>query len=120
MAIKIIMRYLKSTEDYGLWYKKEGNFELKVFIDADWVGSIDNMKKTSGRAFFLGKRLVSWTSKKHNCISESTTKVEYVATTVNCSNIIWFKQILSGMKEEIKDPIVIFCDNTNVINIPKI
>ena len=48
-------------------------------------------KSTSGGAFFLGKRLVSWTSKKQNCTSQSTTEAEYVAATVNCSNIVWFK-----------------------------
>ena len=53
------MRYQKGIEDYGLWYKKGGNFDLKAFIDADWVGSVDDRKSTSGRAFFLGKRLVS-------------------------------------------------------------
>ena len=35
-VIKIIMRYLKGTKDYGLWYKKGGNFELKAFTDANW------------------------------------------------------------------------------------
>ena len=30
-----------------------------------------------------------------------------------------FKQLLPGMKIEIKDPIVIFCDNTSAINISK-
>ena len=64
MEIKRIMRYLKGTKDYGLWYKFGGNLDLKVFIDADWAGSIDDSKSTSGGKFFLGKRLVSWTSKK--------------------------------------------------------
>ena len=69
MVIKRIMRYLKGTEDYGLWYKLGGNLDLKVFTDANWAGSLDEKKSSSGGAFFLGKRLVSWTSKKHNCIS---------------------------------------------------
>ena len=69
MAIKRIMRYLKGTEDYGLRDKIGGNLDLKVFTDADWAGSIDDRKITSGGAFFLGKRLVSWTSKKQNCTS---------------------------------------------------
>ena len=64
MAIKRIMRYLKGTEDYGLWYKMGGNLDLKVFTNADWVGSLDDRKNTSGGALFLGKRLVSWTRKK--------------------------------------------------------
>ena len=68
MAIKRIMRYLKGIEDYGLWYKMGGNLDLKVFTDADWLSSIDDRKCTSGGEFFLGKRLVSWTRKKQNCI----------------------------------------------------
>ena len=42
-----------------------------------------------------------------------------MATTVNCSNVVWFKQLLVGMKIEIKDPMVIYCDNTSAINISK-
>lgn len=42
VEIKRIMRYLKGTEEYGLWYKKEDNFDLKEFIDVDWVGSVDD------------------------------------------------------------------------------
>jgi hypothetical protein len=35
MEIKRIMRYLKGTEDYRLWYKIGGNLGLKVFTDVD-------------------------------------------------------------------------------------
>lgn len=72
MAVKIILRYLKGMKDYGLWYKKGGKFELKSFVDADWPRSIDDKKCTNGETLFLGKRLVSWTSKKKNYISHST------------------------------------------------
>ena len=33
MEIKKIMRYLKDTEEYGLWYKIGGNLDLKVFTN---------------------------------------------------------------------------------------
>ena len=91
MAVERILRYLKGTEDYGLWYKLGGNLDLKVFINADWEGNIDDRKSTSGGTFFLGKRLVSWTRKKKNCTSQSIAKAEYVAAAVNYSNIIWLK-----------------------------
>ena len=90
-----------------------------MFTDVDWAGSLDDRKRNSGGAFFLGKRLVSWTSKKQNCTSQSIVEAEYVAASVNCSNIVWFKQLLAGMKIEIKDPIVIYFDNTSTINISK-
>ena len=35
MVVKRILRYLKGTEDYGLWYKLGGNLDLKVFTDVD-------------------------------------------------------------------------------------
>ena len=97
-----------------------GNIDLKISTNADWEGSVDERKCTSGGAFFLGKRLVCWTSKKKNCISQPTAKVEYVEVVVNCSNIVWFKQLLAGMKSKIKETVVIYCDNTSVINISRI
>ena len=69
MIVKRILRYLKGTKNYGLWYKLGENLDLKVFNDADWAGNIDDRKRTSGGAFFLRKKLVSWTSKKKNCTS---------------------------------------------------
>ena len=58
------MRYLKGIEEFGLCYKKNEKFELRAYTDADWASNIDNRKSTSGGAFFLEKRLVTWTSKK--------------------------------------------------------
>ena len=43
-----------------------------------------------------------------------------MAVAVNCSNIVWFQQLLAGMKIETKDPIVIYSNNTSAINISKI
>ena len=90
-----------------------------MFTNADWERSLDDRKRTSGGAYFLGKRLVSWTSKKKKCTSQSIEKTKYVVATVNCPNIVWYKQLLEVMKVEIKDPIVIYCDNTSAIDISK-
>ena len=32
---------------------------------------------------------------------------------------MWIKQLMSGMKEEIKEPMVIYCDNISAINLFK-
>ena len=50
---------------------------------------------------------------------ETVEEEKYVATIVNCSNIVWFKQLLSSMREEIKDLVIIFYDKTSAINISK-
>ena len=69
MVINRIMRYLKGIEEYGLYYKKNEKFELRAYTNADWTRNIDDRKRTNGGAFFLGKRLVTWTSKKKSCTS---------------------------------------------------
>ena len=47
------------------------------------------------------------------------TEPKYVVVAMNCSNIVWFTQLMARMKMEIKNPIVIYCDNTSAINISK-
>ena len=78
MVVKRIMRQLIGTTKYGLYYKKNKDFELKAYTNADWACSLDDIKSTSRGAFFLGSRLVSWTSKKKKYISkyivEATSK----------------------------------------------
>ena len=51
-AVKRIFKYLKGTIEYGLWYLKGQYFTLRSFTNADWVGSVDDRKITSGAAFF--------------------------------------------------------------------
>ena len=91
VAVKRIFRYLKGTPKFGLWYERSNDFTLSAYIDAYWVGSMDDRKSTSGGAFFLGGRLVSWLSKKQDCTSQSIEKAEYVVAANNYNQVIWMK-----------------------------
>ena len=55
MTMKRIMRYLKGTDDFGLYYKRSEKFELNSNTNANWEGKINDRKSTSGGALFLGK-----------------------------------------------------------------
>jgi hypothetical protein len=58
-AVKRIFRYLKETMTYGLWYPKNQSLQLTAYSDADWENCVDERKRTSGGAFFLGNSLVA-------------------------------------------------------------
>ena len=118
-AVQRILRYLKGTADYGLWYPKGNNLNLYAFTDADWVGYVDDQKSTSGAAFYLGGCLVSWSSKKQSAISLSTTEAEYIVVTNCCTQVLWMKQMLADIHVTYDGPIPILCDNTSVISISK-
>nr|GFA37448.1 copia protein [Tanacetum cinerariifolium] len=82
--VKRIFRYLRGTVNTGLWYTKDSSFELTGFSDADYAGCKDIFKSTFGGAQFLGKKLVSWSSKKQDCTALSTAEAEYVSLSA-CS-----------------------------------
>jgi hypothetical protein len=63
-AVKRIMRYLVLTLNLGLWYPKGSHFELLGYSDADFAGCKVDRKSTSETCQFLGRTLVSWSSKK--------------------------------------------------------
>lgn len=90
---KRIFKYLKGTMDYGLWYPRNDDFMLCSYTDADWAGDVDDRKSTSGGAFFLGKKLVSWASKKQDSVSLSTVEVEYISKPKDRSRIEYHNQL---------------------------
>ena len=78
-AAKRIIRYINGTPYYGLWYSKDSNAYLVGYLDADWDGSVDDRKSTSGGCFYLGNNLISWMSKKQNFVSLFIAEAEYIA-----------------------------------------
>ncbi|PKA47257.1 putative mitochondrial protein [Apostasia shenzhenica] len=43
-AAKRILRYIKGTSNYGIWYSQTTNIKLFGFCDSDWAGSLDDRK----------------------------------------------------------------------------
>ena len=117
-AVKRIIKYIKYTSDYGIKYTFDTNVEIAGYSDSDWAGDANDRKSTSGGCFFVGNNLVSWHSKKQNCVSLSTAQAEYIAAGSCCTQLLWMKQMLSdyGFKQGM---LSLFCDNTSAINISK-
>ena len=66
----------------------------------------------------MGSNLVSWFSKKQNCVSLSTAEAEYIAAGSSCSQMIWMKQMLTEYNVT-QDVMTLYCDNLSTINISK-
>ena len=52
-AGKHVLRYLRGTFEYGLWYRQKDEVNLHGFTDADWAGSPMDRKSTSGGIFII-------------------------------------------------------------------
>eukprot|EP00253_Pinus_taeda_P003240 PITA_03240 len=119
-AVKRIFKYLQGTQNFGLWYPRDTELILHAYTYADWVGSVDDRKKsTGGGAFYMGSILVSGFNKKQSSIALSTAEAEYVAAASCCTQLLWMMQTLQDIQITCTPPISILCDNTSAISISK-
>lgn len=118
-AIKRIMRYLKGTMEYGIWYKKEERAELVGYTDSDYAGDVEDSKSTSGYVFMMSGGAVAWSSRKQPIVTLSTTEVEYVAAATCACQAIWMGRVLQEIGYEQDGEMTLFCDNTSTIKLSK-
>ena len=61
---KRVLRYLKGTIEYGIFYKKGGVSELVTYSDNDHAGDLNDRKSTSGYVFLLRSGAISLSLRK--------------------------------------------------------
>ncbi|XP_019091093.1 PREDICTED: uncharacterized protein LOC109128704 [Camelina sativa] len=93
LAVKKIIKYVKGTVNFGIVFTKDTNTSLSGYCDADWTGSVDDRRSTSGGCFFMGNNLISWHSKKQNSVSLSTAEAKYIALGSCCTQLMWMRQM---------------------------
>ena len=52
-VVEKILRYLKSTPGKGILFSNHGNLKVEGYTDADWAGSNDDRRSTSGYFTFV-------------------------------------------------------------------
>ena len=93
IAKKHVMRYLKGTTDFGLYYDGNHDYRLYGYTDADWDGSISDRKSTLGGCFCLGSAMISWFSRKQCSVALSTVEAEYIAACSASCEAIWLSEV---------------------------
>ncbi|GJR79548.1 putative ribonuclease H-like domain-containing protein [Tanacetum coccineum] len=90
-ALKRIFRYLKGQPKLGLWYPRDSPFDLEAFSDSDYAGAM---------------------------VANSTTKVEYVAATNCCGQVLWIQNQMLDYGFNFVNT-MIYIDNESTISIVK-
>jgi histone deacetylase 1/2 len=84
---------------------------VSAFSDADWAGSMDDKRSTSGFAVFLGSNLVSWSARKQATVSRSSTEAEYKAVANATAEIMWVQTLLKEIGVSSPRMARLWCDN---------
>ena len=114
-AVKRIFQYLKETRDLSLVYggKRE---DLLGWVDADGA-SQEHRRAISGYVFMVDGGAISWSSKKQELVTLSTTEAEYVAATHAAKEGMWLRALFGEIfpPATINKPTTIYGDNKSAI-----
>ena len=120
MAAKKVLRYLKGTTEYGVWFPRSINEEeagLIRYSNTDWKGDTIENKSTTGYLFKLSGAAVSWSSRKQPKVSLSTCEAEYVAAAYAACQGVWLNALLGEILGEEQKPFQLLVDNKSAINL---
>ena len=119
IATKHVMRYLKGTIEFRLYYNRDHGYRLYGYTNLDWEGCAAERKSTSGGCYCLGSTMISWFSKKESSVTLSKTEEEYIAAFSTSCEAIWIKKLMLGLFDMDLDTTVILCDNQSCIKMTK-
>ncbi|XP_073104417.1 uncharacterized protein [Elaeis guineensis] len=121
------MGYKQSNADDTLFYRhlKGKKTILLVYVDdivegftnADWAGSLDDRRSTSGYCTYVGGNLVTWRSKKQSVVARSSAEAEYRAMALGICELLWLQKLLQELQLLNKFPLRLYCDNKAAIEI---
>ena len=116
-AVKRIFRYLKGTRELWLSYGTVAK-ELEGYADADG-NMMEDRRAISGYTFIINGGAVSWSSKRQEIVSLSTTESEYVTATYAAKEALWLRSFISQIFGTTLSPTTLFSDNQSAIALAK-
>lgn len=107
---KRVLKYLKGTSSHCLSFRKSNGLDLRGYVDADWGGAYDR-KSFTGFVFKIGNNVISWESRKQQCVSLSSTEAEYVGLACGAKEAVYLRSLLDSLITVQNKTVVIFNDN---------
>ena len=111
-----ILKYLRFTHDYGLYYTRYLTI-LKGYNIANWISNVKDSKSQSGYVFIVGGATVSWKSSKQTVISKFTMEYEFIELDKCGEDIEWLHHFLEDIPRwpKLVPLICIHCNSQSAI-----
>jgi len=116
VAAKRVLRYLKGTLTFGLYYTR-GSLRLNGYCDSDWAGSPDDRRSTTGYGIYVGPCLISWAAKKQSVVAKSSTEAEYRSMALAVAELYWLRMLFKELRVPILHPPCLWVDNLGALSL---
>ena len=121
-GIKQLFRYLRGTQDLGLFYQPRQDATLTGYADAGYLSDPLNAKSQTGYLFTYGGTAISWKSTKQTLTATSSNHAELIALYEAGRECVWLRSMIDniqgecGMKRVTENPTIIYEDNSACIS----
>ena len=113
-ALKCLIVYLYTMRNCWLTFSGK-DMKILAYTDADYAQQA-NCHLISGYCLQFGAGAISWSSRKQNIITLSSTEAEYVGNTNAVKEILWIHNFWAKTNgKPIPDPILLRADNQGTI-----
>ena len=96
-SVKRLLRYLKSTIQFGLHIYCSSCNTLQSFSDVDQTRNKDDRRSIGSFCIFLGKNLISWSCRKQATLARSNIEVEYNALANTAAELKWLQSLFQEL-----------------------
>ena len=117
-ALKRVFRYLSGTRTMGLLYSASSDdpnhAKLQSYSDSDWAEDKER-RSVSGLVFKYAGAPISWSSKRQQTVSLSSTEAEYIASNEAGREVVWLWRLFADLGIPQVAPAILYCDNQSAI-----
>ena len=120
-GVKHLFRYLRGTEDLGLYYRKDECGDIKGYADSGFKTDEASGKSQTGYIFMKNGAPISWKSSKQTVTATSTNHAELLAFHEAAREVVWLRTMQGILAKQCKQnqqakPTIIYEDNAACVN----
>ncbi|CAF2091611.1 unnamed protein product [Rotaria magnacalcarata] len=108
-----ILRYLKNTQNKGLFFPKTNNqINIEAYSDSNWANDRSDGKSTTGQIILFNNTPIHWRSFKQKTVATSSVHAEYNALASVGTELLWLSNVLHEILGIKIKKIPVYIDNS--------
>nr|AAM74357.1 Putative retroelement [Oryza sativa Japonica Group] len=116
-GVKQIFRYLRGTQDLGLFFRKNQDLTMAGYADAGYLSDPHKALSQTRYVFLCGGTAISWKSTKQTMVATSTNHSEIIALFEASKECMWLRRVIQHVQNTCglnitPTPIIIYEDNS--------
>lgn len=111
-----VLRYIKATTDYGLFFPKSDSLTLIGYTDSDHAACKETRRSIGAYLFQFAGSTITWSSKRQSTVSQSTTEAEYRALSEGAREGVFLRRLLAELHFIPAQTMDLHCQDTTLLS----